>query len=85
MDLIRQTVYFVDIYLTPLTGRVSSFNVEVGNEYQRLETEKSDLREQLQLLAIELKPEDADVSICLDIALEDVDGIFTNRGMSNIT
>ena len=70
----------VDGYIDPLVEKMMDFGDNLVVESKLLETEESDLRRELQELAIYLS-DGQDVTICLDIALEDSDDIFQNRGL----
>jgi hypothetical protein len=55
-----------------------------AEETRTLEEEEADLRRKLQELAVQISNGN-DVTICLDIALEDDERIFKNRGMYEST
>ena len=80
LDLINQTNEEIEQYILPLTTRMQAFGSEIGNEARRLATERDDLRQELRLLAVDLNTNNLDVSVCLDIALDDVDKAFGQRG-----
>ena len=67
-------------YIVPLAERVGAYDNMIAYEDGRLNAEWEALRLDLQNLALELNKNGSDVSICLDIALEDLERIFTDRG-----
>ena len=69
----------IDTYISPLIYRIQVFDNGFIDEAKRLETEEADLRKELEELAMYLS-DGQDVTICLDIAPEDADDIFQNRG-----
>ena len=61
-----------------------AFDNTFVEETQTLEEEEADLRRKLQELAVQISNGN-DVTICLDIALDDVERIFKNRRMYEST
>ena len=72
-DLITQTRQEIAEYIFHLEAGVQTFSDEVQYEYNRLQ----DGRDDLESFTVELNSENSDVSICLGIALEDGEKIFT--------
>ena len=70
----------LDQYIYPLSARISAFDKTFSEETQTLQAEQADLRRKLQELAVQISNGN-DATICLDIALDDVERIFKNRGM----
>ena len=68
----------MDGYVNPLLARITTFSEKFVEEENTLETEQADLRTELQELAIRLS-DGKDVTICLQIALEDDERIYQNR------
>ena len=66
--------------LENLSARVRTLDSGTDLEFVTLEAERADLIQELYELALDLSPNGTDVSICLDIALEDVERISKNRG-----
>ena len=83
MTLIYTTEKVINLEVSPLRWRVQGFSDEIDSEYSRLDSEEALLRRALQYLAVDISGNAADVSICLDIALEDADRIFANRSKYN--
>jgi hypothetical protein len=81
MTLISSTQKITSLEVSPVRWRAERFSEEISFEYSRLQSEEILLRKELQYLAVDLSTGNTDVSICLDIALEDADKIFTNRSM----
>ena len=79
LDLIDQANANMNQYTNPLVARMVAFGNSFGEEDQLLQTEANDLRRELEELAVQ-NSNGKDVTICLQIALEDAERIFADRG-----
>ena len=79
-NMIHLTEKLINLQVYPFFCRVDAFSEGVALEFSRLETDQADLREELRYLALELYTNETDVTICLDIALENVTASLTQRG-----
>jgi hypothetical protein len=71
-DLLDQTTDEFRKYFKPLLTRQMKYEDMVSEESRQLESYRSSLREGMQQLALDLSGNGVDVTICLDIALENV-------------
>ena len=79
LDLIEQSVAYTYQYTTPLGCRMASFSRSLSSEASHLQYEELELKRRLRELALQIS-NGQDVSLCLEIALEDADRIFDDRG-----
>jgi hypothetical protein len=71
-------------YFEPLTIRQQQVEEVISEENKQLETHKSNLREEMQQLALDLSGDGVDVTVCLDIALEDVTTLVDDQGKQDM-
>ena len=79
LETIEQAISYLDLNVVPLELRMQGFSRTFGNEVRQLQVETIELRRQLQELAVQ-NSDGQDVSLCLEIAVEDADHIITERG-----
>ena len=80
LDLIDQANEEMDEYMYPLVARSVAFSNSLVDESKLLQEEEDDLRRELEELAVQ-NSNGQDVTICLQIALEDADRISRDRGI----
>ena len=79
LDTIEQAISYLDLNVIPLECRMQGFSGIFNNEVHQMQAERLDLRRQLEELAVE-NSNGQDISICLEIAVQDSDGIIAERG-----
>ena len=78
LDLTQMVIVYVDQNIVPLELRMNDFSRSFSNEAHQLQVELLELRRQLQELAVQ-NSDGQDVSLCLEIAVEDTDEIIAER------
>ena len=78
-DLISVMTEEQEDYIAPLLEKIDVYSSMIGDEVRLLDEARTELTRDLQYLALELNTQGVDVSICLDIATEDLERIFTDR------
>ena len=67
-------------YFSTVQYRHEEFRLLVTGEINRVDALKTNLRREVEELALELSQDGTDVTICLEIALESVTNLIEERG-----
>ena len=72
-------------YINPLVERYTDIGNSFGDEDRQLQEEYTTLREELENMTLQLSDGKLNVSLCLNIALEDAYRIYQDRGTYKMT